>query len=72
MFRIALENAVAGATLHAVADEGVTLRDIAEVIGRRPRLPAAAVAPEEAGAHFGRPAPSSPPTSPPPARSPAS
>ena len=34
LFRLALEKAPAGSTLHAVADEGVPIRDIAEVIGR--------------------------------------
>ncbi|WP_037577707.1 SDR family oxidoreductase [Phaeacidiphilus oryzae] len=53
MFRIALEEAPAGSTLHAVADEGVPLREIAEVIGRHLDLPTAAVPPEEAQAHFG-------------------
>ncbi|MYR45326.1 SDR family oxidoreductase [Streptomyces sp. SID5910] len=53
MFRIALEQAPAGATLHAVADEGVPLRAIAEVIGRHLNLPTASVPPEEAEQHFG-------------------
>ncbi|MFJ5774664.1 SDR family oxidoreductase [Streptomyces sp. NPDC093094] len=53
MFRLALEKAPAGTTLHAVADEGVALRDIAEVIGRHLNVPTAAVAPEDAGEHFG-------------------
>ncbi|MER7175477.1 SDR family oxidoreductase [Streptomyces mesophilus] len=53
MFRLALEQAPAGATLHAVADEGVTLREIAEVIGRHLGLPTASVAPEDAADHFG-------------------
>ena len=34
LFRLALEQAPAGSVLHAVADEGVPIRDIAEVIGR--------------------------------------
>ena len=34
LFCLALENAPAGSTLHGVADEGVPIRDIAEVIGR--------------------------------------
>ncbi|MCX3058240.1 SDR family oxidoreductase [Streptomyces beihaiensis] len=53
MFRVALEKASAGSTLHAVADEGVSLRDIAEVIGRHLGLEVASVPPEEAGGHFG-------------------
>ena len=39
LFRLALENAPAGSTLHAVADEGVPIRDIAEVIGRHLDVP---------------------------------
>lgn len=53
LFRLAVEHAPAGAVLHAVADEGVPIRAIAEVIGRGLDLPVAAIAPEDAGAHFG-------------------
>src|SRR6185437_906510 len=53
LFRLALETAPAGSVLHAVADEGVPVRAIAEVIGRHLGLPVVAMAPEEAGAHFG-------------------
>ena len=52
MFRLALENAPAGSVLHAVADEGVPIRDVAEVIGRRLDLPVAAIAADDAGEHF--------------------
>jgi nucleoside-diphosphate-sugar epimerase len=52
LFRLALEQAPAGSTLHAVAEEGVPIRDIAEVIGRHLNLPVVAVAPEDAGEHF--------------------
>ena len=52
LFRLALEKAPAGSTLHAVADEGVTIRDIAEAIGRELELPAVSIAPEDAGEHF--------------------
>ena len=52
LFRIALEQAPAGSTLHAVADGGVPLRDIAEVIGRQLDVPVASIAPADAGAHF--------------------
>ena len=52
LFRLALEKAPAGSTLHAVADEGVPIRDIAEVIGRHLHLPVVSIAPEDAGEHF--------------------
>ena len=52
LFRLALERAPAGSTLHAVADEGVPIRDIAEVIGRHLDVPLVSVAPEDAGEHF--------------------
>ena len=52
LFRLAVENAPAGSTLHAVADEGVPTRDIAEVIGRHLDLPMASIAPEQAAEHF--------------------
>jgi len=41
LFRLALELAPAGSRLHAVGDEGVPTRDIAEVIGRHLNLPTA-------------------------------
>ncbi len=47
-----LEQAPAGSTLHAVAEEGVPFRDIAEVIGRHLDIPVVSVAPEDAGEHF--------------------
>jgi nucleoside-diphosphate-sugar epimerase len=52
LFRLALEEAPAGSTLHAVADEGVPIRDVAEVIGRHLDLPVVAVSPEDAPEHF--------------------
>jgi nucleoside-diphosphate-sugar epimerase len=53
LFCLALEAAPAGSTLHAVADEGVPIRAIAEVIGRHLGIPVVAIAPEDAGKHFG-------------------
>jgi nucleoside-diphosphate-sugar epimerase len=49
---LALERAPAGSTIHAVADEGVAIRDIAEVIGRHLNVPVVSVAPDDAGEHF--------------------
>jgi nucleoside-diphosphate-sugar epimerase len=51
-FQLALEQAPAGSTLHAVADEGVPIRDVAEVIGRHLNVPVASIAPPDAAAHF--------------------
>ncbi|AXK34106.1 NAD-dependent epimerase/dehydratase family protein [Streptomyces armeniacus] len=53
LFRLALEKAAAGTVLHAVAEEGVPVRDIAGVIGRRLDLPVASVPGEETDEHFG-------------------
>jgi nucleoside-diphosphate-sugar epimerase len=52
LFRLALEQAPAGSTLHAIADEGVPIREIAEVIGRQLELPVDTIAPEQADEHF--------------------
>lgn len=52
VYRLALEAAPAGSRLHAVADDGVPFRDIAEVIGRKLGLPSASVAAEDANEHF--------------------
>jgi nucleoside-diphosphate-sugar epimerase len=52
LFRLALENAPAGSTLHGVADEGVPVREIAEVIGRHLEVPVVSISPEDAGGHF--------------------
>ncbi|QKV78911.1 SDR family oxidoreductase [Amycolatopsis sp. Hca4] len=49
LFRLALEQAPAGAVLHAVGDEGVRIRDVAEVAGRRLGLPVKSVTAEELG-----------------------
>ncbi|MET0473961.1 MAG: SDR family oxidoreductase [Mycobacterium sp.] len=53
LFRLAVEKAPAGSTLHAVDDEGVPVREIAELIGRHLDIPAVSVAPEDAATHFG-------------------
>lgn len=53
LYRLALEKCKAGARYHAVAEEGVPLRDIADAIGRRLNLPVVAKSPEEAADHFG-------------------
>jgi nucleoside-diphosphate-sugar epimerase len=53
LFRLALEKAPAGAILHAVADESVTARTIAEIIGKKLGIPVASIAPDAAAGHFG-------------------
>jgi nucleoside-diphosphate-sugar epimerase len=53
LYRLALESQEAGARYHAVAEEGVPIRDIAEVIGRGLKVPVVSKSPEEAAAHFG-------------------
>jgi nucleoside-diphosphate-sugar epimerase len=53
LYRLALERAEPNARYHAVAEEGVSMRDIAEAIGRRLGLPVASIAPEAAAEHFG-------------------
>lgn len=53
LYRLAIEAAEPNAKYHAVAEEGVALRDIAQAIGRRLRLPVKSVTPQEAPAYFG-------------------
>ena len=53
LYRLALEKNEAGAKYHAVAEEGVPMRDIAEAIGRGLKLPVKSISAEEAPAHFG-------------------
>jgi len=53
LYRLALEKGSAGARYHAVAEEGVPVREIAEAIGRGLKIPVVAKSPEEAAGHFG-------------------
>ncbi len=53
LYCLALEKAEANATYHAVGEEGVPVREIAEVIGRGLNVPVVSLAPEEAAGHFG-------------------
>jgi nucleoside-diphosphate-sugar epimerase len=52
LYRLALEKATA-ATYHAVAEEGISNKEIAEVIGRGLNVPVVSLTPEESQAHFG-------------------
>ena len=53
LYRLALEKGHAGARYHAVAEEGVTLRAIAAVIGAGLKMPVESITPEEAPEYFG-------------------
>ena len=53
LYRLALEQGSAGARYHAVDEEGIAFRDVAEVIGRRLNVPVVSKSPEEAAEHFG-------------------
>lgn len=53
LYRLALEKREAGSRYHAVAEEGVPVREIVEVIGRGLKVPVVSLSPEEAPAHFG-------------------
>ena len=53
LYRLAVEKAEPNAKYHAVAEEGIPMRDIAEAIGRRLKLPVRSIAPEEVQAWFG-------------------
>lgn len=53
LYRLALEKGSAGARYHAVAEEGVPIREIAEAIGRGLKVPVVSKSPEQAGEHFG-------------------
>jgi nucleoside-diphosphate-sugar epimerase len=52
LFCLALEKAPPGSRLHAVAEEGIPMRTIAEAMGEGLGVPARSIAPEEAAAHF--------------------
>src|SRR5271170_3954412 len=53
LYRLALEMREPGSRYNAVAEEGISMREIAEVIGRGLKLPVVSLSPEEAKAHFG-------------------
>jgi nucleoside-diphosphate-sugar epimerase len=53
LYRLALEKREAGARYNAVAEEGIPMREIAEVIGRGLKVPVAALSPHEVAGHFG-------------------
>jgi len=53
LYRLALEKHEAGSRYNAVAEEGISMREIAEVIGKGLKVPVVSISPEEAQAHFG-------------------
>lgn len=53
LYRLAVEKRRPGARYHAVGEEGVEVRAIAEALGRGLKLPVVSIAPEKAAEHFG-------------------
>ena len=53
LYKLALEKGSAGARYHAVDEEGVPAREIAEAIGRGLNVPVVSISAEQASAHFG-------------------
>jgi nucleoside-diphosphate-sugar epimerase len=53
LYRLVLEATPAGARFHAIGDEGVPVREIANIIGRHLNLPVVSLPVEQAGEHFG-------------------
>lgn len=53
VYRLALEKGPAGSRFHAVGDQGIPTREIAETIGRHLNLPVVSKPPAEAAEHFG-------------------
>ena len=53
LYRLAFEKAEPGAIYHAVDEEGITMKAIAEAHGRGLKVPVVSIKPEDAQAHFG-------------------
>ena len=53
LFRLALEKGAPGSRYHAIAEDGIALRAIAEAIGKLVNVPAVSKTPQEAASHFG-------------------
>jgi nucleoside-diphosphate-sugar epimerase len=53
LYRLALEKRQPGSRYHAVAEEGVTVREIAEALAQGLKVPVVSISPQDASAHFG-------------------
>jgi nucleoside-diphosphate-sugar epimerase len=53
LFRLALENAEPGTRYHASAEEAITVKAVAEAIGKQLNIPVKSITPEAAAQHFG-------------------
>ncbi len=53
LYRLAVEKAEPGAIYHAVGEEGVSMKAIAEALGRGLKVPVVSIQPDEVPAHFG-------------------
>jgi nucleoside-diphosphate-sugar epimerase len=53
LYRLAFEKGERGAIYHAVDEEGVSMKEIAEALGRGLKVPVASIKPEETAEHFG-------------------
>jgi len=53
VFRLALESAPSGSALHAIGDEGVPIREIAEIFASHLDVPTTSVTPEQVGEYVG-------------------
>jgi nucleoside-diphosphate-sugar epimerase len=53
LYRLAFEKAERGAIYHAVDEEGISMKAIAEALGRGLKVPVASIKPEEVAEHFG-------------------
>jgi nucleoside-diphosphate-sugar epimerase len=53
LYRLAFEKAESGAIYHAVDEEGVSMKAVAEALARGLKVPVISITPEEAGTHFG-------------------
>ena len=53
IYRLAIERGAEGGPFHAVADQGIPFKQIAEAIGRRLDLPVKPILPDDVAEHFG-------------------